>query len=269
MKYWTLIALLTALVPWGAGCNNEQACAIDDDCFRGEFCVSGTCSSERPTGDGGTGTDGDSSSDAGGGNIGGPDAPNNTGSDAGGNNTNNENNTTDVGDNTTDAGGGDSGTVTSACAADPFDASCRADDNDSFREYIFFDQGAPGCDNNNDFIPQSGGIANAQMCALEEQDLYDLNLVPCDDLPFIVEVTVTPRNAECTHAHYGLDVNVQGNDCDEPGDKIRCDTLPGGVKRVSAIVEPSNSLASARIDVTKLDVEYAHFDYDLDIVVRQ
>lgn len=254
--WFTVFALLGVV-----GCSNDpNVCISSEDCFADEVCRSdGTCGDPRPATDGGTGAD--SATDAGGDDDTGtmdtsvPDA------DAGGD--------PDLGE---DTGPSDTGTdqgTSGVCIVDPFTATCdRPDDNDSFSEYVSFDPGPPGCSaSNDDFEAGTQTVSNLQMCANETRDRYSTNLVSCDTVTYFIEVTVTPSQA-CDPDDYSLNVQVQGNDCEEPNGKVQCMDLAGGGKKVIAMVEPSNVVESASIFVDKA-VDEVQFDYDLELEVRQ
>ncbi len=233
-----IILVLCALALAGCG-NGDATCSTNADCFKGEVCsADDVCVAD-------------------------PDAPSNNGT------SNASPNSSPNGETNGATGTNGKPDVEGVCIVDPFTATCdMPDDNDSTGEYIRMEPGPPGCDGSgNEFAGNEVTVEGLQMCATETRDIYDTNLIPCDDKTFVIEVTLTPKQ-DCDPDRYALDVNVQGNDCEEPNDRVRCETLEDGRKRVTAMVDPSISIAVAKMYIDK-NVESMQFDYDLDIVVRE
>lgn len=232
MRQWAISALLALL----AGCSsNDTSCIVDDDCFKGEACIDGECgqapeNSVTPN-----------------------NTPNNDGPTSNAPNADTSNNT-------------GSSNTTGVCRSDPFTSMCEADDNDTFHEYIRMESGR-GCSGSNDFEGGMIEVLDQTMCPLESIDKYGTNLLPCDDITFVVEVTVTPKQ-DCDPGDWDFNMRLQGNDCVEHNDKMRCEDLPDGSKRATGFLEPSISIAIPYIDVIALE-ENMQFDYDIQLVVRE
>lgn len=246
-----LLTLVISTICLGAtaSCGDgETSCVADSDCFKGEACVEQVCAPASDTGNNGTSNN----------TVPNNTEPNNTAPD----NTAPNNTASNSSTNNSDV-------ETGICLVDPFNASCDSDDNDDSHEYIYLDNGAPGCNSGwDDFEGAETTLEDKQLCALETRDRYSVNLVPCDNKTFAVEVTMTPTE-DCDPDDYAFNVSVGGNDCEEPGDTVRCDILEDGSKRVIAFVEPSNSLSTAYIEVAKSNNANVHFDYELHLLVRE
>ena len=158
MRQWAIFALLALL----AGCSsNDTSCIVDDDCFKGEACIDGECgqapeNSVTPN-----------------------NTPNNDGPTSNTPNADTSNNT-------------GSSNTTGVCRSDPFTSMCEADDNDTFHEYIRMESGR-GCSGSNNFEGGMIEVLDQTMCPLESIDKYGTNLLPCDDITFVVEVTDDDR----------------------------------------------------------------------------
>ncbi len=235
------------------GCGPEPtSCASSDDCFRGEACIDGEC---------GTPPDGWVNNGA---------ENNGVVIDTAQNNGNNGNN-------------GVNPLPTGACLVDPFTATCdMPDDNDSFSDYLKMEGdcgeencGLPGCSAGWDkFVSGELLVESLQLCAAEERDRYSTNLIPCDNKSFVVQATLTPRD-QCPVENYSFDMGIQGYDCTNTADaadqteRVRCEELDDGSKRVTTIVAPSNSIAVANFRIEELDKSNVQFEYDLHILVRE
>lgn len=263
--------ILAAGVSSSCGSQQGSRCSVDGDCFRGESCVDGRCESDRDatTQNNVVLNNGQSANN---GNTPNNDTtPNNQPLS---NNATGSNNSTDPDNNT--GGSNNSSVVTGECLVDPFTASCSVpDDNDSFTDYIMIDSdcggencGPPGCSGSDDFTGGSARIESMQLCALEDRDRYSTNLIPCDNKRFVIEATLTPHQ-DCDPDLYVFNMTTQGFDCTMPEDRVRCEVLPDGSKKITAFVEPSISIAVANFLVEKHGVDNAHFDYDIDILVRE
>ncbi len=269
--------LLAASVASGmSACNGGEPCQTDSDCFSGEVCsAEKICSASTETSNNGT--------------------TSNNGiiiidDDDAGATTDPEMGNGDAGSVGTDAGeetdmGGDPPDLPAPreCVEDPFTATCDLpDDNDDFSDYVEIDSdcgredcGPPGCGSSgDDFLGGSVTITDVQMCVNEHTDKYDTNLIPCDNKSFVVEATLRPLQS-CEPDLYVFDMSVQGFDCADPYDdnlqmdRVRCEELADGSKRITAIVQPSNSIASAFLRVEEFDEPNVTFDYEIDIVVRE
>lgn len=256
MRRLTMLIFVTCGL---AGCSSQgDPCVLDSDCFRGEACVDGFCGEPIPLIEADAG--GDAGADA--------SASNNAEADSGDNNMTPIDSGTDM-TSEADMGGdaGDNNSTTGVCKVDPFTAMCPADDNDRFWEYVTMESGRGCLGGGDDFEGGMVQLVDQTLCPLESGDKFSTNLLPCDNITFVVEVTVTPKEP-CEPDDWDLNVRLQGNDCVEGNGMMRCETLPDGSKRAIGFLAPSNSVTSPYIDVTPI-AENLQFDYDLTILTRE
>jgi len=240
MRHWVIVA--TAILI--AGCSsNDTSCVVDDDCFKGEACVDEVCQGASNS-----------------------NTASNTSNNTSSNTPNNENNGTSNATSNATSNSNSVSNISGVCRDDPFTAMCEPDDNDSFGDYIMMESGR-GCSGSNDFEGGMVEVLDQTMCPLESVDKYSTNLLPCDDIIFVVEVTVTPKQ-DCDPGDWDFNMRLQGNDCIEHNDKMRCEDLPDGSKRATGFLEPSISIAIPYIDITALK-ENMRFDYDIKLVTRE
>lgn len=262
-------ALLVSLLSCSGG---EETCSLDEDCFAGEVCLDEGVCGPNPDGE-----------DAGGGGDDTDGGENGETSDGGGDDTSNG---SDDGGGDDHGGGGDGGgtdTSSMECVVDPFTATCELpDENDDFADYVRMEGecddgscGLPGCSEGwDDFVGGQTTIEHVQMCANEHTDRYSTNLIPCDNKSFVVEATMRTTQA-CDPSLYSFNMRVQGFDCidnvdpDTMMERVRCETLPDGSKRVTAFVMPSISVGVANLYVEERGEPNVQFDYEIDIVVRE
>ncbi len=247
-----LLPLILSLAGCGDGANS---CVTDDECFRGEVCVDKVC--EAP-GSNNTAPNNMTPNNTTTNNT----TPNNTPNNTTPNNATTNNTTNTTPNNTTP-----NNSITGMCKVDPFTAMCPADDNDDFWEYLFTETGRGCLGGGDDWMGGEFNLLNQTLCPLEAADKFNTNLIPCDNITFIVEVTVTPHQ-QCNPDDWGFNVRLQGNDCIETNGKMRCETLADGSKRATGFLEPDNSVTSPYIDITPI-AENLQFDYDLQIIVRE
>ena len=257
--------ILAATVLLGCGPEEDTSCSSHSDCFQGELCIDGSCQSD-------------------------PDAPTNNGANNGANSgannpiANNPTSNNGVNNGANNGGTANNGMIsTGVCLVDPFTSSCDVpDDNDDFSDYVKMvgdcgDEscGLPGCSEGwDDFVGGEVDIEAMQLCALESRDRYNTNLIPCDNKSFVVEATMKPRQ-DCDPDLYTFNMAIQGYDCTKTIDdstmmqRVRCEELPDGSKKITAFVTPSISIASAYFTVEERAADNVHFDYDINILVRE
>lgn len=149
---------------------------------------------------------------------------------------------------------------------DPFEAQCHSpDDNDSFSE-TFFNRTA-GCLTGDTFTAMDE-TRSAQLCSREMRDRYSQLFVGCDTKSFVMEVTFTPQQ-ECDRSVFKVNAYIDGKNCNEPSEEIRCEELPNGGVKITAIVNPNQSVNSATFTVEALYENAIQFDYDLRWVMRE
>lgn len=242
-----LFFAFACLFAWG--CVADDKCSTTNDCFSGEVCSSGTC--VDATGPNNSTTGGQPG-----------DPTKTTGPGDGPNNGTPNNGTPNDGSNTTTAN-----PSTGLCVSDPFTAQCSVT-SDGFYTYLRTDTGR-GCLGGDDNF--EGGTyvhETVEICPTETVHKYDTNLISCRTRAFFVEVIVTPLRA-CDRDDWDLNVRVQGYDCANPEDRVRCEPHEDGVsKRVIARIEPEISITSPKIDITPL-IENMQFEYNVSITVRE
>ena len=261
MNRWNSILCLAAVASITAACGNgDRSCVQDDDCFRGEVCIEQTCQAEP-----GTAANNTTVSPANNTTVSPANKTSQNNQTTSTNNTTPLNNTTT--NNSTTPTSSNNTVVAGQCKVDPFTAMCPADDNDSFWEYLQTETGRGCLGGGDDFEGGEFVLLDQVMCPLEAADKFNTNLIPCDNVTFVVEVTVTPQQS-CNPDDWDFNMTLQGNDCIETNDKMRCETLPDGSKRATGFLEPSGSITSPYIEITPV-AENLQFDYDLKIIVRE
>lgn len=244
MRGWITVSALFGLVFAAASCgSNDNSCLTTADCFKGEVCLDDVC--QAPPVDSV--------------NANANSTPNNDNDTPNGNANNTPNGAPNNANNVSNTSG--------ICRDDPFTSMCPTDDNDDFGEYIRMESGRGCAGSFDDFEGGEVEVLDQTMCPLESVDKYSTNLLPCDNITFVVEVTVTPKQ-DCDPGDWDFNMRLQGNDCIEHNDKMRCEDLPDGSKRATGFLEPSISLASPYIDITSL-ADNMRFDYDIKLVVRE
>lgn len=239
--------IYAALVLLASACGSpNNACTTDSECFRGEVCVDEQC--QAPANNNTT-------------------APVNNTSVTTTTTTTTNNDTTQTQNNTSTSTTNETVVTTGQCIVDPFTAMCPADDNDSFAEYVRTETGRGCLGGGDNFEGGEFTLLDQVLCPLEAADRYNTNLIPCDNITFVVEVTVIPHES-CSQDDWDFNMRLQGNDCIETNGKMRCENLPDGSKRATGFLEPSNSITSPYIDITPI-TENLQFTYDVKIVVRE
>lgn len=109
---------------------------------------------------------------------------------------------------------------------------------------------------------------SAQLCSREMRDRYSQLFVGCDTKSFVMEVTFTPQQ-ECDRSVFKINAYIDGKNCDESSEEIRCEELPNGGVKITAIVNPNQSVNSATFTVEALYENAIQFDYDLRWVMRE
>ena len=238
-RYLLSLLLMVVII---AACGSESTeCSRTSDCFQGEVCDSGACIPDgtQPTNNPSTNN------------------PNNLISNNSPFNTFNnspENNTPDP------------NLPVLECVADPFTTTCESpDENDSSSES--FRQQNAGCIIGDEFTPMDE-TRSAQLCIREMSDRYTQGFIPCDTRSFIMEIHFTPKS-ECDQRVFEFSVNIDGKNCEEPNEEIRCDELSNGGVKVTAVVRPGRNVALASFVVEALHENAIHFDYDLRWVMRE
>ena len=241
-----------------AGCGgDETSCTTNGDCFRGESCVDSICQAVEDNNGNGAINNANGATNNANATVNNVNAtpnvtPNNTPNGSTNGTPNGSTNGTDNND-------------ARVCTVDPFTAMCPADDNDDFSDYITMD-GGRGCLGGGDDFEGGEVEWSAVMCPLEAEDNFHTNLLPCDNVVFVVEVTVKPRQP-CSPDDWNFNMRLQGNDCVETNDKMRCETLQDGSKRATGFLEPSNSVTSPYLEISPI-AENLQFDYDVKLVTR-
>jgi len=232
-RYLLSLILLFGMI---SACGSESTqCSRTSDCFQGEVCDSGACIPD--------GTQPTNSTTK-------PNDPNST------NPNNTPQNNTTINPNLPNL----------ACVADPFTATCDSpDDNDSFSEYFTTRNG--GCPTRDDFVAMDE-TRSEQLCIREMRDRYTQGFVYCDTRSFIMEIHFTPK-VECDRRAFKYSVHIDGKNCEEPNDEIRCDELPNGGVKVTAVVRPGRTVSLASFTLEALYENAIHFDYDLRWVMRE
>lgn len=252
MKLLSAVLLLVLTIPGLAACGADNSCVSSEECFRGEVCLDQLCQAP-PEGSNQTTNHIDNNRNQ---------APNHaTNHDASNSNTtsNSSNGGHTINNPTTNS------STEGVCRDDPFTSMCESDAHSGYT-YMYTETGR-GCLSGTDFEGGEFVLPDQTLCPLEDVDKYNTNLIPCSNLTFVVEVTVTPQQP-CDSDDWEINVRLQGNDCVEGNDKMRCETLPDGSKRATGLLEPSNSIAIPYIDIIPL-VENMRFDYDVKLVVRE
>lgn len=133
-----------------------------------------------------------------------------------------------------------------ACVVDPFTATCQDDRYEPNQDIVDAERlvsGAVGCEQFDDTPEPFDEQRSATLCPGND-DWYTYQLFPCRNRSFIIEVTVTPAQS-CDPTDYVLSINHGDSpfaSCLDPandsGSNWRCESLGGGAKKLSYIVEP-------------------------------
>lgn len=279
MKIITFLAAALAF----AGCSDaSNTCTRQSDCFSGEYCVSGACTTEAPIGNNGTTNNAannvSNNSTTSGSNNGTTGSSNNATNGSSNNSTHNPtNNSTNNATNSSTNNATNDGSYAylknaypdSACVVDVFSATCTTpDDNGSFSDYLPSGNGAGGC--------LSGDTANPidftntlEMCATELKDRYQTNIVPCDSVDFILEVFLTPK-IKCDPDLFNVNLVITGNgrSCADNDPTFKCEFLADGSWHAQVVIKPQNSVLSATVTIESAYENVIDFDYDLRYLTR-
>lgn len=216
-----------------SGCGSESTeCSRTSDCFQGEVCDSGACIPDgtQPTNN---------------------SASNNNGFLNNFNNSPNNTNSLPL--------------PNLECVADPFTVTCEdSPDSTSYQSFVEYNGGCPRGD---EFVALDA-TRSEQLCIREVRDRFTQSFVTCDSRSFVMEIHFTPK-VECDRRVFKVNAFIDGKNCEEPSDEIRCEDLPNGGVRVTAIVRPGNTVALASFEVEALYENAINFDYDLRWVMRE
>jgi hypothetical protein len=255
------LATILCVLFLGACSPKESRCISDLDCFAGEVCTQGGVCGEPWSADAATadtrGSDAVVTDDAA------------SRADAG-----NPVDAARADDVAAAADGGlDAADVgpTGPCVADPFEP-CEDDedaDNNSFPGERVSNM-TYGCQS--DGFESLNTTISGRMCPLDPMDMYGFNIVECyeDEGGFVIEATLDVKG-DCDPDTIHFDVGGVGATCADPGEKVQCETLADGRRRIQVLFpgETNPVVGGIRFSVETPDREDIEFDYDLELAVRQ
>ncbi len=226
------------------GDSNE--CSRASDCFKGEVCAQGVCLEESDLSN----------------NPNNPDPSNNPDDPNPSNPTGNNNGPTQPGVNNTTPTLPDL-----ACVVDPLTTSCSDPDDVDDAFPTSFTNSTNGCRVRDEFTPMDETRSEV-LCAREVKDRFTQLYVGCDSKSYVMELTFEPK-VECDPSVFRVNAYIDGKDCETPSDEIRCEQLPNGGMKITAIVNPNSSVSSASFTVEALFTNAIQFEYDLRWVMRE
>lgn len=220
------------------GDSNE--CSRASDCFKGEVCAQGVCLEESDL----------------------SNNPNNPNDPNPSNPTGNNNGPTQPGVNNTTPTLPDL-----ACVVDPLTTTCTDPDDTDDSFPTSFSNTTYGCRVRDEFSAMDETRSEV-LCAREVKDRFTQLYVGCDSKSYVMELTFEPK-VECDPSVFKVNAYIDGKDCETPSDEIRCEPLPNGGMKITAIVNPNSSVSSSSFTVEALFTNAIRFEYDLRWVMRE